>query len=69
VKNDGLYRWTLPRDIPPNFVIRFEARDLAGNVSRVDAANPVPLDLTEPDVNLAVVAPVAVPPPTVNSGR
>jgi hypothetical protein len=62
--NDGIYHWTLPRDMPANFFIRVEARDLAGNVSRSDCANPVPLDQTEPDVNLVGVGTVPVTPAT-----
>jgi hypothetical protein len=67
--NDGVYHWALPRDLPAHFVIRVEARDLAGNVSRSDCPNPVPLDLTEPDLNLVGVAPIPVPPATTGPGQ
>ncbi len=48
VKNDGLYRWTFPRDQGAQFYIRLEATDLAGNVSRADTNTPVMVDMTEP---------------------
>lgn len=57
LKNDGSYRWMLPRDIPARFIVRMEVHDLAGNVTRVDSA-PVPLDLAEPDVNLIGATPI-----------
>ncbi len=69
LKNDGLFRWNLPRDIPQNFVIRIEARDLAGNMTHLDTPNPVSLDLTEPDVALIGLSPAAVPSAKIGSGR
>jgi hypothetical protein len=62
LKNDGLFRWTMPRDVPNRIYVRMEVHDLAGNVARVDAPNPVALDLTEPDVNLVGVTAVPVRP-------
>jgi hypothetical protein len=69
LKNDGLFRWNLPRDIPQNFVIRIEARDLAGNMTHLDTPNPVSLDLTEPDVALIGLSPATVPTTKIGSGR
>ena len=61
LKNDGRYRWALPRDIPARVLIRVEARDLAGNVSHVDTPNPILVDLTEPDISLVGAVPVVRP--------
>jgi hypothetical protein len=48
LKNDGLYRWTFPRDMGSQFFIRIEAIDQAGNVTRVDSPAAIVLDMTEP---------------------
>jgi hypothetical protein len=48
LKNDGLYRWTFPRDVGSQFFVRLEAVDLAGNVARSEAPNAIVLDMTEP---------------------
>jgi len=64
VKNEGVYHWALSHNMPAHFLIRVEAHDLAGNVTRMDCANPIPLDLTEPDVNLVGIVPVSYRTPT-----
>jgi hypothetical protein len=51
-KNDGVYQWTLPRDVPTQLFFRLEAADVAGNLARTETPNPIMLDMTEPDVNV-----------------
>src|SRR5262249_13406909 len=36
VKNDGVYRWVFPRQIGPQFFLKLEVADMAGNVTRVE---------------------------------
>jgi hypothetical protein len=55
VKNDGFYKWAFPRDANGQFFVRVEAVDLAGNVARSDAVNPVVLDMTEPRASVVGV--------------
>lgn len=51
-KNEGTYRWTLPRDVPSQLFFRIEACDVAGNIARTETPNPILLDMTEPDLNV-----------------
>jgi Bacterial Ig-like domain len=55
LKNDGLYRWTFPRDLGAQFYVRVEATDMAGNVAHVDSTAAVMLDLTEPRASVTGV--------------
>jgi hypothetical protein len=48
LKNDGSYRWTFPHSVGSQFFFKIEVADQAGNVSTVEAPNPVALDMTEP---------------------
>ncbi len=62
LKNDGLYRWPIPRDMGAQFFIRVEATDLAGNVTRSESPTAVVLDMTEPRASVIGVTAVPVPP-------
>jgi hypothetical protein len=64
-ENDGPFRWTINADMPPQLFVRLVARDAAGNTARVEAAEPLYVDLTRPaarivDVESAI--PAAQPP-------
>ena len=59
LKNDGFYRWPIPRDMGGQFFIRVEATDMAGNVTRTEAPTAVVLDITEP--RTSVIGVTAVP--------
>jgi hypothetical protein len=48
LKNDGSFRWTLPRDGGPEFFFRMEVTDRAGNQARCDSSQPVVVDTTRP---------------------
>ena len=48
LKNDGLYRWSFPRDMGPQFFVRLEAVDMAGNLARCETSSAIVLDMTEP---------------------
>jgi len=58
LKNDGLYRWTFPRDMGPQFFVRLEAVDLAGNVARCESPTAIVLDMTEPRASVLGVTSV-----------
>ena len=62
LKNDGLYRWPIPRDMGAQFFIRIEATDLAGNATRTESPTAVVLDMTEPRASVIGVTAVPVPP-------
>jgi hypothetical protein len=64
VKNDGVYRWVFPRDIGPQFFLKLEVADLAGNVTKVETPTPILLDLTEPEATLVDVTAVQGRAPT-----
>lgn len=56
--NTGLHSWPLPKNIAPQYFVRLEIRDQAGNMARTDSANPVSLDLQEPEINLVDLTPI-----------
>jgi len=68
VKNDEVYHWTLPRDVPTQLFFRLEATDQAGNVGRSETKTPTMLDMTEPDLNVIGISamPQRVTPPGGN---
>jgi hypothetical protein len=55
IKNDGVYRWAFPRDIGPQFFLKLEVVDQAGNVTKVETPTPILLDQTEPEATLVDV--------------
>jgi hypothetical protein len=48
LRNEGVYRWTFPRDIGTQFFLKVEVADLAGNIGASESQVPVVLDMTEP---------------------
>jgi hypothetical protein len=65
LKNDGVYRWTFPRDAGSQFFVRLEATDLVGNTSKCELPSPVVLDMTEPRAlvtSISGVTPRPAPP-------
>ncbi|MBI2806010.1 MAG: hypothetical protein HYX68_13605 [Planctomycetes bacterium] len=48
VKNDGVHRWTFPRDAGPQFFVKIEVTDRAGNLAQDSSRQPILIDLTEP---------------------
>jgi hypothetical protein len=46
--NTGRYRWQIPPGAPYRFLVRVEAKDLAGNVGTLETAQPVIVDLHQP---------------------
>jgi hypothetical protein len=48
LRNDGVHRWTLPREGGPEFFFRLEVTDKAGNLTRCDSSQPVVVDTTRP---------------------
>lgn len=55
LKNDGVYRWAFPREIGPQFFLKLEVADQAGNVTKVETPTPILLDMTEPEATLVDV--------------
>jgi hypothetical protein len=62
LKNDGLYRWTFPREVGSQFFVRMEVTDQAGNMTRCGPSTPVVLDMTEPRASVVGVTGVSVRP-------
>jgi hypothetical protein len=56
-ENTGRYVWTLGRTTPHKFYVRAEARDLAGNSSAAETAEPVLIDLARPSAKVVNVEP------------
>lgn len=48
LENQGTFSWKFPKSLPPQFFVRMEVRDRAGNVTQSSWPNPIQLDLTEP---------------------
>lgn len=55
LKNEGLYRWTFPRDQGSQFFVKAEVVDQAGNAARAETPNPIVLDITEPRASVVGV--------------
>jgi hypothetical protein len=67
--NDGSFRWSVPREVGPEFYIRMEVIDKAGNLARCELADKVVLDMSRPKAKVVGVAagtPHAPAPPTGN---
>jgi hypothetical protein len=60
LRNDGLYRWSFPREAGAQFFLRLEAVDEAGNIARCDSTGPILLDMTEPRAQVVGVTGMAV---------
>ncbi len=60
VKNDGTYRWNVPRDAAAQFFVKVEVTDLAGNTARAESSNPIVLDTTEPRATVVNVTGLSV---------
>jgi hypothetical protein len=54
-ENDGLFRWTINADMPSQLYVRLVARDAAGNTARVEAVEPLYVDLTRPAARIVDV--------------
>jgi len=48
--NTGQYTWKIPANVPPRVYMRMTIRDLAGNAGVAESAEPVTIDLNEPEV-------------------
>jgi hypothetical protein len=48
--NTGEYVWQVPANVPPHVFLRLLVRDLAGNESVAQTAQPILVDLNEPEV-------------------
>jgi hypothetical protein len=59
LENTGSYRWKLDNRVPPQVVLRVEARDEAGNVGSADLAEPVALDRHRPEGRIRGIRPIA----------
>jgi hypothetical protein len=50
LENTGKYVWKVPTTIPPSFLVKVEAADLAGNIGSDQSGKPVLLDTRVPSV-------------------
>jgi hypothetical protein len=68
VKNEGLYRWTFPRDQGSQFWVKVEVADMAGNTAQAETPNAIVLDITEPHASVVGVTGMVqrVTPPSGN---
>jgi hypothetical protein len=57
LQNTGRYVWSMPEQVPYQFLVRVEAVDLAGNVGEATTANMVKVDLSQPKVHILQVEP------------
>jgi hypothetical protein len=48
LKNDGAYRWPVPRDAGAEFFVRLEVSDRAGNTTVCESPDKVVLDMSHP---------------------
>jgi hypothetical protein len=48
LKNDGAYRWPVPRDAGAEFFVRLEVSDRAGNTTVCESTDKVVLDMSHP---------------------
>ena len=55
LENTGKYVWQMPAGTPPKIIVRVEATDLAGNVSRAQSDKPLLLDNKTPSVSITNV--------------
>ncbi len=56
ISNTGRYTWLLPPNMPYRVYMRLIVRDLAGNVSTAETAEPVLVDLSEPEGRITGLA-------------
>lgn len=52
IENSGRFIWAVDQTIDRPIYIRLEARDLAGNIGKVDSDQPLHIDLTHPTARL-----------------
>ena len=57
--NTGSHRWPLPKGLGPQVWVRLEAKDRAGNVTRVETPGPIQLESPRPRVRILNVGPAA----------
>jgi len=67
LKSEGTFRWSITQDLAPQYYIRLEATDLAGNLAHVESQNPVLVDRTAPDINVTGVSVIQNQPTETNS--
>ena len=50
--NTGYHTWKLPSQIPGKVYLKMSITDLAGNTAVAESAEPVTIDLTEPEAKI-----------------
>lgn len=63
IANTGRYEWTADGQAIASVFLRLEARDAAGNMSRVDSQTPLLIDSARPTARFTDVDPAATVPP------
>jgi hypothetical protein len=59
IPNTGRYIWSMPEQVPYQFLVRVEAADLAGNIGEAITPNLVKVDLSQPKAHILQVEPAA----------
>jgi hypothetical protein len=57
IPNTGRYVWSMPEQVPYQFLVRVQAADLAGNIGEAITPNLVKVDLALPKVRILQVEP------------
>jgi hypothetical protein len=52
IKNDGTFLWPVRTDLAPQYFVRLEVTDRAGNRATCETTTPIFVDRTEPDINV-----------------
>lgn len=52
IENTGRFHWAVDQTIDRPIYIRMEARDIAGNIGKVDSDQPLQIDLTRPTARI-----------------
>ena len=61
LENTGRYAWPIDSRTPPQFYLRLEVRDEAGNVGVHETTDPVTIDQSRPTIRVRDVHPVGQP--------
>jgi hypothetical protein len=58
LENTGRYAWAMDNRTPPQFYLRLEVRDEAGNMGFHETSLPIAIDQSRPTIRVREVRPV-----------
>jgi hypothetical protein len=59
LENTGRYAWTIDGRTPPQFYLRLEVRDEAGNVGTHETTEPIAIDQSRPTIRVRDIRPIS----------